>query len=69
MNREDKEVLLDRWMNDPGFRSQMRKDPIATIQQAGMSVEAQDETDLRSTDWTLSDEELAERISKRFRWR
>ncbi len=69
MKREDKEVLLDRWMNDPGFRSQMRQDPVAAIQQAGLTVEAEDEKDLRATDWTLSDEELAERISKRFRFR
>jgi hypothetical protein len=69
MNRADTELLIDRWMNDPGFRTQMRQDPVATARQAGITVEAEDEKVLRSTDWTLSDEELADRISMRFRFR
>jgi hypothetical protein len=67
MNRADTERLLTRWMNEPGFRSQMRQDPVAAIQQAGITVAKEDEKDLRATDWTLSDEELAARISKGFR--
>ena len=69
MNRADKELLLNRWMTEPGFRSQMRQDPVAAIQQAGIAVAKEDEKDLRATDWTLSDEELAARISKGFRTR
>jgi hypothetical protein len=67
MNRADIELLLNRWMNEPGFRSQMRRDPVAAIQQAGITVAKEDEEDLRATDWTLSDEELAAHISKGFR--
>jgi hypothetical protein len=69
MNRADKELLLTRWLTEPGFRSQMRQDPVAAIQQAGITVAKEDERDLRATDWTLSDEELATRISNGFRTR
>ena len=69
MNRADKELLLNRWMSETGYRSQMRQDPVAAIQQAGITVAKEDEKNLRATDWTLSDEELAARISKGFRTR
>ena len=66
MSREDAEQLLDRWMNDPGFKGQMRADPVGAARGIGAMLDGDDVAALQSIDWTLSDEELTERISKAF---
>lgn len=58
------DVLMDRWENDPNFRSQMRRDPDAAVRGTGVSLSEDELAALRSIDWSLSDEELAARATK-----
>jgi hypothetical protein len=71
LSREDAEQLMDRWMNDLGFRTAMRADPVRAVQGTGVTLDADDTSALRAIDWTLSDEQLVERLSRAFtiRWR
>lgn len=64
MSREAVQELLDRWMNEPGFRAQMRTNADTTVQNAGLVLEEDERAALQSVDWSLPDEELQTRISK-----
>ena len=64
MSQQAVEQLLDRWMNEPQFREQLRQDPEGTVRGAGVELDADEWAALRSTDFNLSDEELQTRISK-----
>ena len=67
MNQRDAEQLLDRWMNDPGFKDELRHDPEGATRRAGVALEAEDLVAMQSIDWSLPDEELQERLSKGWR--
>ena len=67
-NPEDMQQLTDRFMNDPQFREEMKQDPEGTAERSGYQLDDEDRQALRSIDWSGSDEELNERVSKRFRW-
>jgi len=56
--------LVDRWTEQPAFREQMRKDPEAAVRTSGLQLDSEEWAIIRSTDWSLSDEELRERVSK-----
>lgn len=47
MSREGIETLMDRWTNDPAFRTQMRADPEGTVRTAGVSLDAEEWAALR----------------------
>ena len=64
MSREAVETLMDRWMNEPAFRTAMRQDPEGTVKRTGVALDADEWAALRSVDWNLSDEELKARASK-----
>jgi hypothetical protein len=64
MSREAVEVLIDRWMNEPEFRDEMRADPEGTVRRTGVELDEDEWQALRSMDWTASDEELQARVSK-----
>jgi hypothetical protein len=55
-------------MNDPAFREQMRQDPEGTAKSTGLELDEEDRQALRSVDWSQSDEQLKERVSKSYRW-
>ena len=57
--------LTDRFMNDAGFREEMRKDPEDAAARSGYELDEEDRQALRSIDWSGSDEELKERVSQR----
>jgi hypothetical protein len=63
-NRRLMEELTDRFMNDPEFREQMRRDPEGTAERFGIPLDDEDRQALRSIDWSLPDERLTERVSK-----
>jgi hypothetical protein len=65
-NPESMQQLADRFMNDTEFREQMRQDPEGAAEGAGVSLDEEDRQALRSVDWSGTDEELQERVSKRF---
>ncbi len=69
-NQEAMQQLADRFMNDAGFREEMKQDPEGAAQREGFALDEEDRQALRSMDWSSSDEALNERVSKAFslRW-
>jgi len=63
-NPESMQQLTDRFMNDAEFREQMRQDPEGAAERSGLPLDDEDRQALRSVDWSGSDEELKERVSK-----
>lgn len=57
MSREAVEMLIDRWLNEPGFRPEMRRDPEWTVQRSGVALDEDERAALRSIDGRLSDEQ------------
>ncbi len=66
MSRQIIGLLMDRWINDPEFRKQLKKDSIATVTSMGVKLEEEELTVLKKIDWSLSDEELQKRVSNFF---
>lgn len=66
-NQEAMQQLADKFMNDPEFREQMKQDPEGTADSAGFELDEEDRQALKSVDWSQSDEQLQERVSKKFR--
>ena len=64
-NPESMQQLADRFMNDEQFREEMRQDPEGAAERSGYQLDEEDRQALRSMDWSVSDEELRERVSKR----
>jgi hypothetical protein len=64
-NQEAMQQLTDRFMNDAGFREQMKQDPEGAAQRSGFALDEEDRQALKSVDWSGSDEELNQRVSKR----
>jgi len=63
-NQEAMQQLADRFMNDADFREEMRQDPEGAAARSGYQLDDEDRQALRSMDWSGSDEELHERVSK-----
>ena len=55
--------LMDKWMNDEGFRASLRKDPEGAIKATGYNLDDEQWKAFRAIDWSLSDEELTARAS------
>ena len=64
-NPESMQQLADRFMNDAQFREEMKQDPEGAAERSGLQLDEEDKQALRSLDWSVSDEELKERVSKR----
>ena len=65
MNPTSMLKLADRYLNDPQFKEQMRKDPQGTAERTGLKLDDEDLQSIR--DWDMSssgDERLRERTSK-----
>ena len=67
-NQEAMQQIADRFMNDADFREQMKQDPEGAAEREGLALDEEDKQALRSVDWSGSDEELKERVSKRMNW-
>ncbi len=67
-NPEAMQQLADRFVNDAQFREEMRRDPEGAAQRSGLQLDDEDREALRSVDWSGSDEELKERVSKAMSW-
>ena len=63
-NQEAMQQLTDRFMNDADFREEMKQDPEGAAERSGYQLDEEDKQALRSVDWSGSDEELKERVSK-----
>lgn len=64
MSQQSMQTLLERWMNDPEFRAQIRQDPEGTVRATGLELTEDEWMALRAVPWELSDEELRERVTK-----
>ena len=64
MDREGVGELMDRWINEPGFRDEVRRDPEGAVRRSGIQLSDDEQAALRSIDWNLPDEELRARLSK-----
>ena len=67
MSNEAMQQLADRWMNDPQFREEMRRDPEGTARRSGVELNEENRQTLQSLDWSESDQELRPRVSKAYR--
>lgn len=61
------EQVMDKWMDDPAFRDEMRRDPEGAVQQAGFELSQEDKSALKDVDWQQPDERLQQRISKLYK--
>ncbi len=64
-NQEAMQQLADRFMNDGNFREEMQQDPEGAAERSGYQLDEEDRQALRSVDWSGTDQELKERVSKR----
>ncbi len=64
MSQEAVATLIDRWTNEPGFKDEFRSDPHGTIVSHGIALTPEEEEAVKRMDWTGSDEELGQRVSK-----
>jgi hypothetical protein len=65
-NPESMQQLADRFMNDTGFREEMKRDPEGAAERSGLNLDDEDRQALKSIDWNQSDQELQERVSKAY---
>ena len=63
MSREAVEQLIDKWMNEPTFRKELRQDPEGTVRKTGASLSQDEWSALRSVDWNQTDEQLQSRAN------
>ncbi len=58
--------LMDKWVNDPNFRKDLKKDPETAVLKMGVHLNKEEMETLKQVDWNCSDEELGTRLSKFF---
>ena len=63
-NQEAMQQLADRFMNDADFREAMKQDPEGAAERSGLQLDDEDRQALKSIDWSGTDEQLNERVSK-----
>lgn len=61
---DPREMLIDLWMRDAGFRERFRADPSGAVKAAGVSLSPADLEALSLVDPGLTDQALQERISR-----
>ncbi len=66
MSYETVGKLIDKWLNDPGFRSALRENPEAVIKKMKINLSEEEWVALKKMDWNMSDEALSQRVNKFF---
>jgi len=56
--------LIDKWMKEPRFRTELRRDPEGVVKKTGCQLTEEEWAAFRQIDWKLSDEELEQRVTK-----
>jgi hypothetical protein len=64
MSGEAVAEIVDRWMNEPGFKEQLIEDTEGTLQRNGLVLTEDDRAALENITDGLGDEELESRLSK-----
>ena len=66
MPRNGVDQLVEKYLNEPGFRGKMAKDPEGTVKSAGITLNKEEWATVRNVVMTTSDEALRQRVSKGF---
>ncbi len=56
--------IMERYTTDPTFKAQLQADPEAAAKSAGITLDEEDRQALRGLDFSLTDEQLQQRVSK-----
>jgi hypothetical protein len=64
MVRNGVDQLVEKWLNEPGFREKMKKDPEGTVKNCGIDLNTEEWATVRNVVMSTSDEELKARVSK-----
>ncbi|MBM3265138.1 MAG: hypothetical protein FJY97_17200 [candidate division Zixibacteria bacterium] len=68
MARNGVDILVDKWLGEPGFREKLSADPEGTVAALGISLDTEEWATLRNVVMNTSDEALQTRISKGIGW-
>jgi hypothetical protein len=68
MARDGIDQLVQKWLNEPGFKEKMKKDPEGTVKACGISLNAEEWATVRNVVMNTSDEQLLARASKASMW-
>ena len=61
-------VVLERWTEDPEFRTWLRADTPAAVASLGITLGDEEKEKLAAIDWSLEDEELERQFVKLRTW-
>lgn len=56
--------LVEKWLNEPGFRDKMQRDPEGTVKTCGITLNAEEWGTVKNVVMTTTDESLRARVSK-----
>ncbi len=68
MSEQAFQEIMDRWEQDPAFRTSLKQDPVGTVEAAGIEVDDDVRGFLQQIEPDMSDEELRQRVSKGVRF-
>ena len=68
MSEQGAQMVADRWVEDPSFRTELRDDTEGAVKRIGADLDPEQLEYLRSIDWSQSDDQLEELINKPMRW-
>ena len=64
MERKGVDQLVNKWLNEPGFKEKMQRDPEGTVKSCGITLNAEEWATVRNVVMSTSDEALRTRVSK-----
>jgi hypothetical protein len=64
MQRNGVDKLVGKWLNEPGFREKMKKDPEGTVASCGISLNAEEWATVSNVVMNTTDKYLKKRVSK-----
>ena len=66
MARNGVDKLVQKYLNESGFRQKMERDPEGTVKACGISLNVEEWATVKNVVMTTSDETLRQRVSKGF---
>ena len=64
MTRNGVDQLVQKYLNEPGFKDKMQRDPEGAVKNSGISLNAEEWATVRNIVMTTSDEALRQRANK-----
>ena len=64
MKKTGIDLLIEKWLNEPGFRDKMKKDPEGVVKKTGIALSAEEWSTVKNVVMSTSDAELRKRVSK-----